>query len=336
MRRASSKSIARWFCASSIVAWAWPTWWKARVGGGVVRLDRGEALEAGSCGLEVLQALPAQVSAGAELELIGVRIPRYPDGPDGSVQPGLQRVGDGIGDLGLDREGVDHLAVVGLGPEMEAVPDADQLGGHPQVLALPPHAAFHHVGHAQPPADLAQVFILVLEIERRRAPGDLQVGDLGKAVDDLLGQAVGEILGLFEGAVVLERQHGHRLVRRPGAQHRGAFAGGAGREARHLRGRKTQHRQCRAQQQHVDPADPGPCARFGRPGALNAVRPALERPGDHQGDRKAQNQQHQNEGRRPFRQVERLKHRIGDLKQAPGGDGVQPGDADHVPPLQLA
>ena len=153
---------------------------------------------------------------------IGGRVALQPGAPALHLQLGLQRVGDGLADLRLDREGVVELAVVGLGPDVEAVLHADQLGGHPQPVAVAPDAALDHVGDAQPLADLAQVLVLALEIEGRGAAGDLQVRHLGQAVDHLLGQPVGEIVANPLGAERHERQHRHRLVRRAGAQDRRA------------------------------------------------------------------------------------------------------------------
>ena len=56
-------------------------------------------------------------------------------------------------------------------------------------------------------ADLSEFDVLSPEEERRGATGDLQAGHVGQRIDDLLGQAVAEILVVLVRAHVGERQH---------------------------------------------------------------------------------------------------------------------------------
>jgi len=60
-------------------------------------------------------------------------------------------------------------------------------------------------------ADLAYVLVLALEVEGARTPGDFQVGHLSQAVGDLLGQAIGEVLGILAAREAGEGKDRHRL-----------------------------------------------------------------------------------------------------------------------------
>ena len=57
----------------------------------------------------------------------------------------------------------------------------------------------------------ANVLVLAFERERRRTRYDLESRNSSERVDDLLGQAVAEVLVLLVAAHVLERQYGDRL-----------------------------------------------------------------------------------------------------------------------------
>src|SRR6185436_17540041 len=48
-------------------------------------------------------------------------------------------------DLVLDLENIVHLAIVGLGPEMEASGGADQLSGDPELVPALAHRSLEHV-----------------------------------------------------------------------------------------------------------------------------------------------------------------------------------------------
>ena len=131
----------------------------------------------------------------------------------------FQRGRDGLGDFVLHVEQVRHLAVIALRPEVIAVARVDELRGDAEARPGSPHAAFENGGDAQRVGDLANVLGLALEREGRRARGHLQPRDLRQEIDDLLGQAVAEVLVVLVRAHVGERQHGDgglRVVRRRG------------------------------------------------------------------------------------------------------------------------
>src|SRR5262249_41394337 len=114
----------------------------------------------------------------------------------------------GVGDLVLDGEDVRQLAVVRLRPEVVAVGDVDQLGADPQPVAGLADAALQDGADAELFADLADVLVAALEGEGGGAGGDVQPLDPGQGADQLLGQAVAEVLVLGVGAEVAERQDG--------------------------------------------------------------------------------------------------------------------------------
>ena len=100
--------------------------------------------------------------------------------------------------------------VVGLRPEMEAVRRLHELRRDAHVVARLAHAPLEQRRHVELLADDAQVLVLALELERRRAARDPQLRDLGQGVEQLLGEAVGEVLLVLAGAHVHEGQHGDR------------------------------------------------------------------------------------------------------------------------------
>ena len=73
------------------------------------------------------------------------------------------------------------------------------------------HAPLEHVAHAEPLADHAEILVLSLEREARRARRDAQARHRREHVDDLLRDPVGEVLVVRVGAQVREREHRHRL-----------------------------------------------------------------------------------------------------------------------------
>ena len=79
------------------------------------------------------------------------------------------------------------------------------------------HAALEHRGHVELLADRAQVLAPALEREARRARRDAQPLDLREGVQDLLGDAVGEVLvvGAARGSRTAAPRSTSRAPRRP-------------------------------------------------------------------------------------------------------------------------
>ena len=122
----------------------------------------------------------------------------------------LERVDHRQRQLALHLEDIGQLAVVLLGPEMEPVPGVDELRRDAHAVARLAHAALEERGDVQLVGDDGQVLVLALEVEGRCPPRHPQAIDLGQGVEDLLGDAVGEVLLVLRGAQVGEGEHGDR------------------------------------------------------------------------------------------------------------------------------
>jgi len=107
----------------------------------------------------------------------------------------------------LDREHVGERTIVSLGPEQLAVLGRSQLSRDPQAVARPSHGAFQHPGRAEQRANGANVLRLSLEREHGRARSHAQPFHAGEGGDQLVRDAVAEILVLRLGARVDEREH---------------------------------------------------------------------------------------------------------------------------------
>ncbi len=105
---------------------------------------------------------------------------------------------------------------------MIAVLRLDELRRDADLVAGFPDRAFDDVADIQQFADLAQILVLALEGEGRRAPRDAQVLYLGEDVQKLLGDAVGEIFLVLLGRHVRERKDGDGIVGENGAGRRDA------------------------------------------------------------------------------------------------------------------
>ncbi len=120
----------------------------------------------------------------------------------------LDRGDDRLGDFILHREYVGKIAVVALGPDMAAGGDVVELCGDAHAVAALAHAALDHVADAEFLGDLLQVHGLALVDERRIACDHEEPAQLGQCGDDVLADAVGEIVLLRIAGHVGEGQHG--------------------------------------------------------------------------------------------------------------------------------
>ena len=125
------------------------------------------------------------------------RLDVFGRGPlDGLFSPSLsttQRAHDVAGNLVLDGEDVLELPVMAARPQAVAVGRADELGRDAQPVARLADAAFEHRPDTELPPDVADVALLALEGERRRARRDAERLDLRQRVDDVFGDAVAEL-----------------------------------------------------------------------------------------------------------------------------------------------
>ncbi len=204
----------------------------------------------------------------------------------------------------LHSEEFGHLAVVGLRPQVVATVHVDQLGGDPQCVARPAHRAFQHVDHPERMAHCVQVGILALERKRGRARRHPQAGYAGQVVEQVLGQAIREILLVRVGAQVDEgqyrdgiaRQVGSDLRRRCGhlARNFGRLGGGVGAQPCHSIG----HEQAQGedQQTHDDVVEARAARRrhphrVGLGSSFEPLGGHFEGPGYDQRDGKSEEQQ---------------------------------------------
>src|ERR1700720_3046651 len=101
---------------------------------------------------------------------------------------------------------------------MQPILAVDELGRDPDALARLADAAFQDRGDVEAPAHLLHVGGPALVGEYRIARDDGKARDLREIGDDVLGDAIGEILLLRIAAHVVEGQDGDRglfLYRRP-------------------------------------------------------------------------------------------------------------------------
>ena len=116
-------------------------------------------------------------------------------------------------DLRLDLEDVLQLPVEGLAPDLHTA-RVDQLRGHAELITRLAYAPLQHVVHTQECADPLDPIVTPLERERGGAPDHIEPGRSCEPIEDLLGDAVAEILIVGVIADVSEGQYGDR-VRKP-------------------------------------------------------------------------------------------------------------------------
>jgi hypothetical protein len=137
-----------------------------------------------------------------------------------------QRLDDLVHDLVLCGEDVVQLAVEAVGPQMAAALGVDQLGGDAHAVAGLADRAFQHEAHAELAADLLHLHRPALVGEGGIARDHEQRLDLGEIGDQVLGDAVAEILLLGVAAHVGEGQDGDRGLGRHGGRGRARRAVG--------------------------------------------------------------------------------------------------------------
>ena len=120
---------------------------------------------------------------------------------------GLDRSGDAAGDFILHGEDVAELPVVPFSPVMGTCKRVDELGADSQPIAAAADAAFQHVAHAKLAGDLAHVDGAVLVDERGVSGDDEQPSDVGKTGDQILCEAIGEVVLIGIVAHIGEGQH---------------------------------------------------------------------------------------------------------------------------------
>src|SRR5262249_32775134 len=103
-------------------------------------------------------------------------------------------IGDFPRDVLLDREYVGNLPVVAIAPDLRAIARAHQLGLYNETIALLRDPAGHNGVDVELLSQGLWLDILPLVAECRRAGHYFKGLNLGQAVDDAFGHAVGEVI----------------------------------------------------------------------------------------------------------------------------------------------
>jgi len=128
----------------------------------------------------------------------------------------LDRRRDFLGDVVLQLEDIGELAIVMLGPVVGAAHRVDKFGRDPQAIARLSHASFQDVAYAEFASDLLYVDGPPLVNEARMTRDDQEPPQPRKGGDDVLGNAIAEVVLLGIAAQVQKGQHRDRrlLLRR--------------------------------------------------------------------------------------------------------------------------
>lgn len=126
--------------------------------------------------------------------------------PLGGTDLGLDPARNGGRDLVLQVEKLLEIAIVALGPQLPAGFRLDQLRRDAHAIRGLPHAAVHQVIRPERQARRTRIATGTLEGKTGVAGNDRQRTVLGQRGDDVLGDAVREIVLLGIAAEIVERQ----------------------------------------------------------------------------------------------------------------------------------
>src|ERR1700722_13136657 len=122
----------------------------------------------------------------------------------------FQSLDDGFGDFGLQREDIVQVAIVALGPEVLVTRTVDQLGGDAYAATRLAHAAFEDEADLEFAREFEDINMLALVHKRAVARNDGQCRNLAQISDDVLGDAVAEVLLLLIATHIGEGQDADR------------------------------------------------------------------------------------------------------------------------------
>ena len=146
----------------------------------------------------------------AQIEVVGGQIGGRSSGRTGALG-GLQRGFDDPGNARrhfvLKLEDIVERAVEPVGPQMRTGRGIDQLSRNAHATPRLADGALKHIADAQFAPDLLHVGRLAFVRETRILGDDEEPANAAQRGDDLLNQAIGEILQLRIVAKVLKRQH---------------------------------------------------------------------------------------------------------------------------------
>ena len=130
-----------------------------------------------------------------------------------AAESGLKLVENLARDLVLHGEQVGRGPVVLVAPELGSVGDVHKFGLDHQTIAAQVTWARDDRADVQVAADLRGIRVLALVAKHDAPRADAQARQLREAIDQRLGNAVGEVLDVSGAAGHRERQHGHRVDR---------------------------------------------------------------------------------------------------------------------------
>ena len=246
-----------------------------------------------------------------------------------------QLVGDGHGDLVLQREQILVGALIGFAPDVEAVARVDQLRRHAHATAGLAQGAFEQPAHTQLAGEHARVPARSAQGERGGARSDLEAFVPRQAIEQFLGNAIGEEALVALRAQIRERQYADGVDRRVTGR------SGLGRAVGRLLepGRRIHAIQppggATDREQHHGHGERG----AGTPGdaalAGHAARGHIEEPRNNQRHRETENHAEHGPGQSPGRQAQRFKGDLGRLQHDPADHRIGDAGTHHAAPLQF-
>src|SRR5580765_125163 len=126
----------------------------------------------------------------------------------------FQRLHYGFGDFRLECEDIAQVTIVALSPHVIVAGTVDQLGGNAHATAGFPHAAFENVADFEFAREFRNINMLALVHKGAVARYDRQCRNLTQIGDDVLSDAVAEVLLLLIAAHVCKGQHADSDARR--------------------------------------------------------------------------------------------------------------------------
>ena len=225
---------------------------RRRLGGALEQVRRGMEVEEGEQAAGVGEAGAGQSESGVPLErlleaddacheavfvdfvaeveafeivAVGGEVALAPVGGAGGVLPGevqVQAFGDLPGYAGFESRSVAGGHMVTVAPKLPAV-GVDEFGGEGEPLSAEGEAAAQNGAGVQFAADGAGIRAFGFVAEGAFARDDAEAGRAGEIIDDAVGDAVAEVLGVGVRAVVGERQDGEDA---DAGRFRGGLAGG--------------------------------------------------------------------------------------------------------------
>ena len=160
--------------------------------------------------MRVARAAPAEEIACAQVVFVSLEIGRVMD-PEARLFPRrkirAQGNRDSLGQFALQAEEIKQFAIEGIRPDVRIRARIDQLDVDAHAISRAPHRAFQNVSHSEGQADLAQVARARFVLANRSPADDFQVGDLGQVREDIILDAIREILILLIVAQIFEWQH---------------------------------------------------------------------------------------------------------------------------------